>query len=57
VLFLALFNDFDLQPAGSERRLKLAIVRCQIARRSQAISRYRAACHARTANPDNLWRW
>lgn len=27
MLFLAVFDDFDLQPAGSERGLKLAIIR------------------------------
>jgi len=56
VLFLAVFDDFDLQPAGSECGLKLAIIRRQIARRFKAVSRHRAACHARTPNPDNLWR-
>jgi len=56
VLFLAVFDDFDLQPAGGECGLKLAIIRRQIARRFKAVSRHRAACHARTPNPDNLWR-
>jgi len=48
MLFLAVFDDFDLQSAGDECELKLAIIRRQIARRFKAVSRQRTVCRART---------